>query len=413
MTQKDAEIQTLTPFNFAGELSDPGPRPGVGGWGLPGEDGSRSPNAKLGPIVGYAMEKIIRSFGLLRGLTVEGEDLQKSLKNLSISAPGVSRRGGDSKRKKALEALEQAKSELETGTSPLSLALLQDEDLLTPLYASEKSDLIALLAQQDLEENAALQSAVMHILRNAGSAKELNELLNGIGGYEASLKLFRDHNLGGLIAVAEYLGVAEWHPPFHHAIFTGEGDIVESSSTHENPFEAFQTQVSEDAQSLMNEDFISRFITGDITASELFGFNREELYMIAQRGYDLLQEGKLERARAVYEGLVFMDPYDPYFYTVLGSVQQKQEAFDDAVACYSMGIQLQPWNINALANRGEILFNQGRLSDALSDFQRVLYYDPEDASPSTMRTKALLLAIKEIVEQKAQEGEAEAPEATE
>jgi tetratricopeptide (TPR) repeat protein len=70
-----------------------------------------------------------------------------------------------------------------------------------------------------------------------------------------------------------------------------------------------------------------------------------------------------------------------------------------------MGIKLQAWNINALANRGEILFNQGRLTEALADFQKVLYYDPEDANPSTLRTKALLLAIKESVEAKAKEAE--------
>lgn len=399
------EATPFTPYNYAAGDTSPGPRPGLGGWGLPGEDGSRQKNVQLGPVLGYAMEKIVRSFGLLRGMTMEGDELKASLKNLSTAAPGRSARNpNDAKRKKATEALAQAKIDLASGKDPLSVDIIRNEDLLGPLEASERAELVNLVMQTDMTGHPEIQGAVLHILRNAKDKAEFEQLLEGLGGLEKGKEVFVGNNLGAFCAITEFFEVEPWYPPFHHPLFL-EDDPFAGAPTGDasDPLDAIREQVNDDVQPVLQDELIQRFIEGDINASDLMGFSREELYMIAQRGYDLLQEGKLTKARSVFEGLVFLDPYDPYFHTVLGSVQQKQESFDSAVQCYSVGIKLQPWNINALANRGEILFNQGRLTDALSDFQKVLYYDPEDSNPSTLRTKALLIAIKESVDAKAQE----------
>lgn len=411
MTEKEVQEQDLTPFNFAGDQTEPGPRPGVGGWGLPGNEGSRPATVKLPPILGYSMDKIIRSFGLLRGITLEGDDLQKSLQNLNVARPGASVKVDDSQRKEALAALEKAKKALaREDANPLMQPIIINEDLLHQLKTGEKVELLSLLAGCDVEKRSNVQSALMHVLRSCYDRDEFNQIVGALGGASFFLQILFDHNLGTFCATAEFFGAMDWTPPFHHDLFTGEGDLLKGSVSSDNPLETLNTHLGgqEDTDSFIRPEEVERFYMGDITASSLMGFSRDDLYAIAQRGYDLLQEGKLESALSVFDGLVYLDPYDPYFYTVLGSVRQKQGAQDDAVACYSMGIKLQAWNINALANRGEILFNQGRLTEALTDFQKVLYYDPEDANPSTLRTKALLLAIKESVEAKAKEsGEAE------
>lgn len=154
-----------------------------------------------------------------------------------------------------------------------------------------------------------------------------------------------------------------------------------------------------DSPALVRDEYVTRFIMGDITASDLMGLSRDELYMIAERGYNMLTEGKLEQALSIFDGLVHLDPYDAYFYAVLGSIRQQMDDPEGALSCYEQALKLQPWNINALANRGEILFGQGKLMEAFKDFQRVMELDPEDKNPSTLRAKAIVLTMKEVLDQ--------------
>jgi len=157
-------------------------------------------------------------------------------------------------------------------------------------------------------------------------------------------------------------------------------------------------RVDPESPPIIREEYITRFMMGDITASDMMGLTRDELYMIAKRGYELMEQGKLDQANQVYEGLVYLDPYDPYFYTVLGSIRQQQEDLDGALQLYEQALKMQPWNINALTNRGEIRFKQGHLTDAFQDFQRVIELDPDDKNRSTLRAKAIVLALKEALE---------------
>jgi len=168
-------------------------------------------------------------------------------------------------------------------------------------------------------------------------------------------------------------------------------------ATEPNPDDLAQ-QIDPEAKPLVRDEYITRFLMGDITASDMIGLTRDELYMIAKRGYELMEQGKVDEARQVYEGLVLLDPYDPYFYTVLGSVYQRLDDEDKALECYNQSLRMQPWNLSALTNRGELLFKQGKLTDAFKDFQRVIELDPGDKNRSTLRAKAIVLALKETLE---------------
>ncbi len=386
------------------EPSDvPGPKPGLGGWGLPSSNAAVEAGS-LGLILGYCLEKVTNQFAFLRGLTVKGAELAKSMANASLAAPGAKVNIDASPyRKDAEAALSEANDGLAQGDSAALQALIMNEDLLHALNKSERKSLLHSIVNHANSDDTLFQQATLFLLRNAGSSKEFKELLEAAGGVEAYQSRLRGLYLGAFHCLLEHFEVSNWSPPFYHGIFTGEvaGDPTEG----DDPLAALKKQVVPGADPLIHEDYLDRFVQGDATIAEMMGLSREELYMIANRGYELMQEGKLGQARQVFDGLVYLDPYDPYFYTVLGSVCQKQESYDDAVKCYDVGIRLQAWNINALANRGEILLNQGRLEEALRDLQLVIYYEPDadNKNPSVVRTKALLYTIKELVDQKTQE----------
>jgi tetratricopeptide (TPR) repeat protein len=400
--QKEPRAKAITSLNIIDQPTDPGPRMGLGGWGMPDPESPKE-SAALGLIVGYCLEKITNQFALLRSLTVEGAELHKSLQFVSISQPGTQVKvPTPPKRKQADELLDKARQELPQNITESLNKLVIDEDILQALLFNKREELMKTLIAHKDQESPIYQRAMLFLLRNAKDKQEFHKLLHAAGGAEILKKQLRGYYLGAFYCMLERFEIEVWQVPYHHALFTTKPEELLPAAG--NALEELQKQIDTQSRPLVQEDYIERFIYGDITASDMVGLTRDELYMIAKRGYALIQEGKLHQAKQIFDGLTYLDPYDPYFYTVLGSIRQKQEQADDAVLCYNVAIRLQPWNINALANRGEILLNQGKLTEALTDFQYVIQYEPDlnNENPSVVRTKALLFTIKELVDQKTQ-----------
>ncbi|MBI4818604.1 MAG: tetratricopeptide repeat protein [Deltaproteobacteria bacterium] len=141
-------------------------------------------------------------------------------------------------------------------------------------------------------------------------------------------------------------------------------------------------------------DQLRAFAEGRITLGELEGVSKSSQYQMAKVGYEFLNEGKLDQARSVFEGLVALDPYDAYFHSVLGSIAHRRNALEDAERHYSRALEINPFFAATSANRGEIRLAFGRLEDAISDLLQALKNDPELKDPATQRARALLNTIR-------------------
>jgi tetratricopeptide (TPR) repeat protein len=381
---------------------------GLGGWGIPGLESGKGPQPNLGMVVGYCLEKIAIQFRTLRGISVESAELQRSLSAMAGGKLGA--RIGQSgttftkKQKEAREAAALALSDYqenkEKGLKTIrGLAGLSEP--MRELGPKEKCPMIEILvANLPEERHSLLHTALLNILRSATNTDEFTQLLQAGGGKDALKDKLFDADHGAYLALLQDFGQDEWTIPLHHPLFSDPDAANNPHST----FEGLKAQFGQTQQEgLFTEDGIERFISGDINAAELLGLSREELYLIANRGYELIDQGKLPMALRVFEGLSYLDPTDAYFYTVLGSIRQRMEELDSALACYDVGIRLQGWNLAAYANRGEIFFNQGRLTDALIDFQRVLALDPDAKSPSTLRVHTLISAIQSAMDKLTEE----------
>ncbi len=400
------EPKTITPLDLV-DTKEPGPKMGLGGWGMPKT--AEGKKKALGPIIGYCIEKIMLQFNLLRGLSLESNELQKSIQQLSLRQPGMGGVTKSKKDQKLEEAYREAKEGLEKGDQLPFNTLIFDDDSMRKLTLPQKTTLLKLLVEKVKPEELTFQIGTLFLLRHAKSKKEFQQMLEAAKGKEFLKQSLTGQYLGGFHALLEHFEAEKWSPPFHHYFFSEEFQGGEESKEIDEAevSKSIEEEVINGMPPIVKEEYAARFIYGDITASDLMGLTRDELYLIAKRGYTLLQQGKLDEAKVIYEGLVYLDPYDPYFYTVLGSIRQKQEKFDDALACFEIALRLQPWNVNALANRGEILLNMGKIEEALADFQKVLAYnpDPKNENPSVVRTKALLFTLKEAIEQQTKAAE--------
>lgn len=162
------------------------------------------------------------------------------------------------------------------------------------------------------------------------------------------------------------------------------------------------------------EEAVKGFLTGDLTLAQLEGMTAENLYAIADLGYDLLEEGKLTEAQKIFEGLNVYNPFDSYFHSALGSIYQKQGKKEEALKRYQAALELYPEDINSWTNAGELMLGMageyhatGRSDDAVSlfegainAFRKSLELDPEGATGSALRARALIEVTANIVASK-------------
>jgi tetratricopeptide (TPR) repeat protein len=129
---------------------------------------------------------------------------------------------------------------------------------------------------------------------------------------------------------------------------------------------------------------------GKKTFGEVLGINAGQAYNLAQLGYRLLQEGQLDDARVMFQGLVTLNPKDPYMHLALGSTHHRAGRVDDAIKEYTRAIELDSKLTNAYANRGELFLGTHHAEKGLLDLKKALELDPKGQDPSTMRARAII-----------------------
>ena len=141
------------------------------------------------------------------------------------------------------------------------------------------------------------------------------------------------------------------------------------------------------------------FLQGDLVLADLYEMTREELYELCALGRHLFEDGRIEEAKTVFEGLTVLDPYDNNFHTGLGVVHQMEGSLDQARIEYDRAVSLCPQDIAARTNRAEVLIQQGCLEEAAVDIRCVLELDPQGTSGYTHRAAALAIAVQSIAEE--------------
>ena len=142
-------------------------------------------------------------------------------------------------------------------------------------------------------------------------------------------------------------------------------------------------------------ELAARFARGEITLAEFVGLDRPTLYAIAGLGFRLLTSGNLRGARDIYRGLVAADPFDSVFRCHLAATHHRLGEYDEALEEYTNALRFNVANVDALAGRGELYAQQGRLPEAVADLSAAVKLDPQGDRSSTVRAGAILKAVRE------------------
>ncbi|MBL92025.1 MAG: hypothetical protein CMH56_09490 [Myxococcales bacterium] len=140
-------------------------------------------------------------------------------------------------------------------------------------------------------------------------------------------------------------------------------------------------------------DQLAAFIQGQITLGDLEGIPKEAQYQMANKGHQLLEEGKLDDAKVVFEGLLALDPFDAYFLTALGSIALRTEQYDAADHFYSRALEINPFSIAAWAHRGETRVHKGLLLEASEDLKKAMDLDLQGEDPIAQRARLVAQTV--------------------
>lgn len=122
--------------------------------------------------------------------------------------------------------------------------------------------------------------------------------------------------------------------------------------------------------------------------------------------FALLKEaqGDYDTAAAAFKALLLMDPLNPYFHAMLGSIYQRQQDYEGAMRQYTEALKIFPSDIDSLTNLGEIFLKTERLQEALHHLKQAVELDTEGNHPSANRARLLLTSIQEAVDPLSQNG---------
>jgi tetratricopeptide (TPR) repeat protein len=132
---------------------------------------------------------------------------------------------------------------------------------------------------------------------------------------------------------------------------------------------------------------LNRLLQGDPRA--LVGLSSRELMEVAALGHGLYEQGRLEEARVVFEGLVAMELREAFPYTVLGAIYLSAGDAGRALALFEAALALDGDDPAALCYRGEIRLQLGQRAKGLLDLRRAVAVDTP-GSPFGARAQAAL-----------------------
>ncbi len=133
------------------------------------------------------------------------------------------------------------------------------------------------------------------------------------------------------------------------------------------------------------------------TLSEALGIEPKEVASLINTGFVYYEQGRMKEARILFEGISLLDSLNPYVHSILGSIYQKQQKYNESIASYTIAINLFPEDIHALTNRGEVYLNQGKIVEAADDFEQAIKLDTDKKHPAANRARLLAILTREAL----------------
>lgn len=149
---------------------------------------------------------------------------------------------------------------------------------------------------------------------------------------------------------------------------------------------------------------LAAVLQGANTLREALGFDDEQITAIALLCRELTEQGKLDDAQTILEGIVLLDPKNGYLHTCLGSLYVQKGLKDAARAEYSYALRQDPDDIAANTYLGELLIEEGDLAGASEYLAKAVSLDPNAEDPFANRARTLAMMVAAVAKEIEEKG---------
>jgi predicted Zn-dependent protease len=138
---------------------------------------------------------------------------------------------------------------------------------------------------------------------------------------------------------------------------------------------------------------VDQWSKGRASLKQIVGLSEEELYAIASQGYFLFLQGKTEPARVIFEGLVAIEPRNPYYYRALGAIYWRLKEGQKAIKQFTYALRVAPRDVASFVNRAEIYVAQRAFKNARADLNQALRQAGPHDGALVAKARAMLRMI--------------------
>jgi tetratricopeptide (TPR) repeat protein len=138
---------------------------------------------------------------------------------------------------------------------------------------------------------------------------------------------------------------------------------------------------------------IGQWAKGQVTLKDMLGLTEDELYAIANQGYFLFLQGKTESARVIFEGLVAVNPRNPYYYRALGAIYWRLGEPQKAIKQFTYAIRVGPKDVSSYVNRAEVYVSLKQFAPARDDLGAAMRVAGRDDGALVRKARAILRMI--------------------
>jgi len=136
------------------------------------------------------------------------------------------------------------------------------------------------------------------------------------------------------------------------------------------------------------------FIKGKLSWAEMFNLSPDLLFQMAEYGLTQFKYGRYKDAERIFKVLTVLDWENAYYHSVMGSILQREKRYGEAIAEYTQALELNPYDITSLTNRGEVYMHHGLLDDAKTDFKKAIELDPKAEDKWANRARMLMVEME-------------------
>lgn len=135
-----------------------------------------------------------------------------------------------------------------------------------------------------------------------------------------------------------------------------------------------------------------------VTPRASLGVTDQEFREMGKIGAMYYNQGDLEKARTIFEGLVAMDPTSSAAHASLGALLTRNQEDDRALEHLNQAIKLNPQETAAYVSRAEVLLRMKKGEEAVADLKRAIELDPKQRNPAANRARAMVVGIHDALE---------------